>query len=809
MYFSIRMLVYFCTLQEAIHVQDYHYSGSDLQCQDEERQPMFGYNVNCVDADEERVDAADENNIDNGDKPIFEGSDITVGQVVTMIYSYALRHSITKLALQDLLKLINTIVGPNNIPSSIYMINKYVQSSEEKTKLHFYCPNCLQYIGYFTEASGHITCNNCEREYERPNLVKKGTFFIVNSLKCQLKEMFQESGTCISEKLNYRFTRQKLHPNNFEDIYDGELYKAIEGLNDANNISLSWNTDGVPVFNSSNVSMWPIQCTINELPPKLRRDNILLTGLWFGNGKPDPSVFLQPFVEELNDLAENGFTWVKPNSGNLVVSKVFTLTCPCDSVARCMLQNLKQFNGRYGCAWCLHEGERVDKGRGSVQVYPYLEEPPAERTHMQTVENAEEAHRQGEAVYGVKGPSILMLLTTFNIVQGFTVDYLHNSLLGVARYFGRLWFDSSNHGKEYYIGTQTDKIDDRLTSIQPPNNLTRAPRSLSHRRFWKGSEWRSWLLFYSLPCLVGVLKDVYLRHWLLLVHGLSLLLSESISEIDIVNANIMLAKFVLLVDRYYGRTHLTYNVHQLLHAAGTVRNWGPLWANSTFMYESFNGMLLKMFHGTQGVPLQVINNFIVWRHLPKLVSRYVEHKNPHHVQAYCKNMLDGLLSTSHAFYLGDEVTLLGCPQIRIATVQERLVLETVLNDPVPDNVSFFYRVIFRKKLIHTNSYERATRRNSSCVVLHDGAFGIVTNICAAENTCFILYKSVVVNSHSSIVTDRQTGANAPHIKIVTSVSDDLSVCQPQDISNKCIFIDKNNLFPHSFVCTFPNTIESD
>ena len=128
----------------------------------------------------------------------------------------------------------------------------------------------------------------------------------------------------------------------------------------------------------------------------------------------------------------------------------------------------------------------------------------------------------------MKGPSILMLLTTFNIIQGFTVDYLHSSLLGVTRYFGSLWFDSTNHREEFYIGTQVSRIDKRLTSIKPPNNLTRAPRSLSHRRFWKGSEWRSWMLFFLLPCLIGILPDHFLRHWLVLVHSLALLLSESI-----------------------------------------------------------------------------------------------------------------------------------------------------------------------------------------------------------------------------------------------------------------------------------------
>ena len=365
----------------------------------------------------------DEEGTNNGNQLIFEGSDVTVGQVVTMIYSYALRHSITKLALQDLLKLIAMVLGPNNLPSTIHMLSKYVKSSNQQVLMHFYCSTCCLYIGGVTEDNTYVTCQSCHVEHKRYDLVKAGTFFIVNSMKCQLENLFQDSN--IQDELAYKFTREKINLDNVEDICDGRLYKAVQELqNNADNISLSWSTDGVPVFKSSNVSMWPIQCTINELPPQLRRENVLLTGLWFGQGKPEPSVFLKPFVEELNDLAQNGFTWMKPNTALPTVSKVFTLICTCDSVARCALQNVKQFNGKFGCAWCQQEGERVAKGRGHVQVYPFLEELAEDRTHDQTVEDAQEAHAQNKDVRGVKGPSILMLLTTFNIIQGFTVTYL-------------------------------------------------------------------------------------------------------------------------------------------------------------------------------------------------------------------------------------------------------------------------------------------------------------------------------------------------------------------------------------------------
>lgn len=68
-------------------------------------------------------------------------------------------------------------------------------------------------------------------------------------------------------------------------------------------------------------------------------------------------------------LNTDGVTWVDKD-GRRRTSRVRALVCVCDAVARAMVQNLKQFNGRYGCGFCYHEGEVVDKGNGQTRVYP-------------------------------------------------------------------------------------------------------------------------------------------------------------------------------------------------------------------------------------------------------------------------------------------------------------------------------------------------------------------------------------------------------------------------------------------------------
>ena len=67
-----------------------------------------------------------------------------------------------------------------------------------------------------------------------------------------------------------------------------------------------------------------------------------------------------------------------------------------------------QFNGQSGCLVCLHPGERINKGKGNIRVYPYTDEEPRLCTHEQTLLHASTAERTGKPVFGVKGFSPLL-----------------------------------------------------------------------------------------------------------------------------------------------------------------------------------------------------------------------------------------------------------------------------------------------------------------------------------------------------------------------------------------------------------------
>ena len=94
----------------------------------------------------------------------------------------------------------------------------------------------------------------------------------------------------------------------------------------------------------------------------------------------------------------------------------------CDAVAHPMIRNCIQFNGKYGCWKCYHPGERVEKGNGHVNRYPFRIPKPQLRTHEGRIQYRILAHQQHTAHRGLKGPSPVMLLPKFDVVTGFVID---------------------------------------------------------------------------------------------------------------------------------------------------------------------------------------------------------------------------------------------------------------------------------------------------------------------------------------------------------------------------------------------------
>ncbi len=541
--------------------------------------------------------------------PLYPGAKIS-------LHIYSLCHKISNEALDDLLSLLREILNPPTVlPTTLYMFFKILNIKQTDTLRCYYCPSCQHPI----DNPKTTKCPNstCSKTFQTSSDL---AYFVQLPLEKHVQTIYSRPG--FLEQIKHRFIRKKEKTDAIEDIYDGFVYKKLAErggiLSSPVNISLLWNTDGVPVFKSSNFSIWPLFFVINELPYTLRMKmkNSILAGLWFGSGKPNMQVFLRPFSNVLRKMETEGVAWHVERS---FTAKVVLIAGTCDLPAKSLVQNFKQFNGFYGCGKCLQPGSTHVLGPNRrTHVYLYQAQNPCgpPRTKEQTSNDLQWVNENGRDKHGVLGSSWFHCLQYLDLIKGTGIDYMHGCLLGVTRHLLSLWLNPEHNKESFYIGNLIAVLNRRLLSVQPPSEISRSPRSLTDRKHWKASEYRAFLFYYSSPVLFGLLPLQYYQHFALFAIAVRLLVSESISKTDLEKARLYLDLFCKKHGEYYGDRYMGINIHSLLHLSSTVEELGPLWAYSCFSFEGFNGILMKQIHGTQGIGLQCMRTYSITQAFP-------------------------------------------------------------------------------------------------------------------------------------------------------------------------------------------------
>ena len=139
------------------------------------------------------------------------------------------------------------------------------------------------------------------------------------------------------------------------DIQTGDLYRDKIRITDEliRYITLQLNTDGAECHKKSKFTFWAFMGIPNELPYWLRKSNILLFALWYGNKKPPSGPFLEASISELQQLGTKG---VQFNQRTYLVKPLILTT---DSMARSVFLNGSTWRGECGCDFCLHPGKNL------------------------------------------------------------------------------------------------------------------------------------------------------------------------------------------------------------------------------------------------------------------------------------------------------------------------------------------------------------------------------------------------------------------------------------------------------------------
>jgi len=125
---------------------------------------------------------------------------------------------------------------------------------------------------------------------------------------------------------------------------------------------------------------------------------VILLSIWYGNKKTPAKAILDKPLKKVRKLEEDGII-VNGRKYWLVV-----LIATTDTVDRRIPWNCGQFNGEFGCNFCLLKGIRIPKGKWNVRVYSQPKDglPVELRTLEQHKRDMTLAIRTGKTVNGIK-----------------------------------------------------------------------------------------------------------------------------------------------------------------------------------------------------------------------------------------------------------------------------------------------------------------------------------------------------------------------------------------------------------------------
>jgi hypothetical protein len=754
--------------------------------------------ISALESDDNEI-----HHIFNNTEKVHPSLECTKAECMLMILAFYLRFNLSWVALESLLLLFNTVLGSVALPNSKYLFKK-IFPSDVKPSFHFYCnnKNCNLLVEK-TDNNRH--CENCKEKISFDTSRSKN-FFITLPIKAQVKSLLK------SNMDHLIFPEVASTNNTISDISDGTNYQDLLPPTHTKLLTLTMNTDGVNVYKSSKKgSFWPIQMTVNELDKNVRflSQNIIVTGFWFG-AKPIMEIYFKPLIEEMNILFQAPMD-LTVNNVQLKIHVVMPLST-LDTLAKDHLQQKISFHGKFGCSYCLHPGVNLakeheefeeerstsigfrsnhhEKTHRNLMRYPPLRNIPV-RDHSSSLADMKTAFLTQTEVRGFKNITPMAGFPTYNVIDGFAIDYMHCVLLGVTQQLAELWLNPNFHCQNFYIGRCINQIDIKLLAIRPPQNISRAPRSLNDRAYWKANEWRNWLFYYCISCVKNILPSRYIKHFALLSESIFILNSEEINSESLNSASKKLIKFVDRFSILYGNINMTYNVHLLSHIPDCVKKWGPLWGYSNFPFEDNNGLLVSYVKGPTHATKQIISKYSLNKFIQNRANIASEL-----VSDFTKKISSR--KSSIFFSKNDKICALGKAKPLEISNDEQVIFS---NNDLDVEIALQYRRFIYNKLVFTDlAYNKSLKTNDSLVETIDGTVGFIKLFFKERDEYYIL---LLINYS---ISEPNFNNECKHLKSMLATVPQMKIFTAAEIKRKCIVIETEPSLLYSFI---PNRYERD
>jgi hypothetical protein len=321
----------------------------------------------------------------------------------------------------------------------------------------------------------------------------------------------------------------------------------------------------------------------------------------------------------------------------------------------------------------------------------------------------------------------------------------------------------------------------------------RAPRSIHNANLWKAKEWRSWLLFYVVVCLYGIIPDDYVIHFSMLSSALHIILQKSITPAQLELAQMLLIRYVYVFQNIFGKLEMVFNLHLLLHTKRSVECLGPVWTHTAFGFEAANktigGMQKNPFH----IAKEMARKYVAYKAFPTLVTKYASSENTIN---FCEKLSGRPLKSFHRI---GKVVLVGNGNILPLNVEEITSLRNFNMLSLTEALSF-ERMVFDSVRYCTSSYTRSQKFDDSYVsVRHETR-------CRIQKLCKIMKddKPEVLVFVRELILDENPLFNdefGKHCFVKRVLSEgQLFVIRPDDISGQCVAM---NTDCGNFICDVP------
>ncbi|XP_055841957.1 uncharacterized protein LOC129909036 isoform X1 [Episyrphus balteatus] len=349
---------------------------------------------------------------------------------------------------------------------------------------------------------------------------------------------------------------------------ENALTNCLANVQEDTTIKININVDGLPLFKSSRFEFWPILVSIHkqiDIAP-------MVVGIYYGKGKPkDVNWFMKPFVDEFLSINEKNGIHI---NGQKVVPQIRSFIC--DTPARHYLKGVISSNGYFGCLMCETKGKYSHTAR--TMIY----------TDINAELRTNEKFRSGVYTDHCKLSTVLRNLP-IDMIKDFPVaDSLHLIDLGITKRFLNGWKSGNlNNHKARWSIHQANEVSAFLERCKLPKEFDRPVRGLSDLAHWKGTEYRTFMLYLSIVVVKKFFVDPKIsQHFLLFYCAVVICMRHDQCEESYKVAELMFKDFLINFKALYGIDHFSSNLHNVCHIVNDVRKFGPLDTFSAYAFES-------------------------------------------------------------------------------------------------------------------------------------------------------------------------------------------------------------------------------